>query len=207
MNRYPIAPIGYPELAAAANPADASAPEAFADILYDTQTYLDNATVGLTFFGAAQANPTLSNMNQGGSLPMGNYLSIDHITCDVWADAGWITTAAGGVTGAGDDVGLLLMQGRPVYTLNLDNKPYGPWPLLAAGATGKVDTFGWGTFTAEESLQQGQNGQGGQYIGQSIIIPPLVNWSITIAWAAAQNLTDDYRIRLNLHGTRYRRVR
>lgn len=207
MRAYPIAPIGYNQLSLAANPQDANAPESFADILYDTQTYLDNASTQLTFFGTAQAAATLSNMQQGGQLAAGQYFSIDHICCDVWADAGWITTAAGGLTGAGDDVGLLLMQGRPVLTLTLDNKPYGPWPLAYAGAGARVDTFGWGTFTAEESLQQGQNGQGFLYIGQSILLPPLVAWSITVQWAAAQNLTDDYRVRLSLCGTRYRRVR
>lgn len=165
MRAYNIPAVSYLQLGHASNPQSANAPEAYADILYDTQTYLDNATTQLTFFGAAQANVSLSNMQQGGSLASGNYFAIDHITCDMWADAGWITTAAGGVTGAADDVGLLLMQGRPTLTLTLDNKPYGPWPLLAAGASGGVDTFGWGTFTAEESLQQGQNKAGYLYLG------------------------------------------
>jgi hypothetical protein len=207
MRAFPIAPISYGELASASAPSDARQPEAYSDILFDTQTYLDASTTELTFFGTAQANATLSNMAQGGSLGMGNYFSIDHITVDLWPDAGWTTTTAGGVAGLADDIGLLLYQGRPVYTLTLDNKPYGQWPLLAAGGMGGVSVFGYGTFTAEESLQFGQVKCGGHYIGQSLVIPPLVNWNFRVQWAAAQNLTDDYRVRLSLHGTRYRKVR
>lgn len=205
MKRYQIHNVSYGDLRARSRPQAPNQPEAFADTLYDTQTYLDNSSVALTFFGAAQPDLTLGNIG-AGSLPDGQYFSIDHISLDAWADAGWVTTAAGGVTGAADDLGLLLYQGRPTLTLTLNNKPYGPWPLLAAGGSGGVDVFGWGTFTAEESLQTGQVRVGGMFVGQSIVIPPLVSFRAVVNWSAAQNLTDDYRLRLSFVGTRYRPV-
>lgn len=208
MRAYPIVPKSYAELRRASRPGGGRSvgPEYYAAPLYDTQTYLDASSTELTFFGANQTNKTLGNLPQGGYLPEGQFFAIDHITVDMWPDAGWATTAAGGVTGIANDVGLLLYQGRPVWTLTLNQKPYGPYPLIQAGGSGGVAAFGYGTFTAEESIQFGANMVGCQHIGQTLIIPPSINWSITVQWAAAQDLTDDYRIRFGLQGVQYRPV-
>lgn len=204
--RFPIAPVSYGKLAGASRPSNAGQPQSYADILFDTRTYVDNSTATLRFFQTTQSGETVSNMQSAGQLPSGNYFSIDRIAIDVVPDAGWATTAAGGVAGIANDLGLLFYQGQPVLTLTMNQKPYGPWPAIACGGLGSIDVYGYGTFTAEESIQFGQKTPGGLYIGQSLVIPPLTSFHIDIDWLAAQDLTDDYRVRVSLVGTRYREV-
>ncbi len=205
--RRPIKPYTYEQLHAAARPNNPDQPEAFADYLFDVRTYLDAATTTLRFYATTQNALTLSSSALSGQLQAGNYFAIDSIRLDYWPDAGWATTAAGGVVGIADDIGLLIYQGRPVITLNLNQKPYGPWPAIGCNGMGGVNAFGYGTFTAEESIQFGNNAPGGGlYIGGSIIIPPLTGFFVDIDWSAAQDLTDDYRIRCTMVGTRYREV-
>ncbi len=205
--RHPIRNYTYQELQAVSRPKSADQPEAFADYIWDVRTYLDAATTTLRFFSTTQAALTLSNLQLPGQLQAANYFSIDEFRLDLWPDAGWATTTAGGVPGIADDIGLLLYQGRPTLTLNLNQKPYGPWPAIGCKGMGGVNGFGWGTFTAEESIQLGNNAPGsGLFIGGSIIIPPLTGFFVDIDWSAAQDLTDDYRVRLTMTGTRYREV-
>ena len=207
--RYPVRARTWRELNDAAFPGQVNQPEVYAHHLYDTQTYLDNATTQLTFFAATQADRSLSNLQTGGQLEDPQFFDIWGISCSAWADAGYVTTAAGGVTGAIDDLGLLIVQGRPRLTLQISDKQYGPWKLESCHAMGGPVGFGWGTFTAEESLQYSNNGppDGGLWVGGSITIPPKVGWRMTVDWPAAVNLTDDYRICIGLFGVLSRAVR
>jgi hypothetical protein len=185
-------------------------PETIRHILYDTQTYTDNSTTELTFFGAAQSDRTLSNMPQGGSLPEGQYFAIREVCLDVFAAAttAFVTTAAGGVTGAVDDLGVLLINCRPVLTIELNDKKYGPVPAVACrGLGGPVGGMS-GTFTAEENLQWATNGRPGDgfFHENGIIVPPQTSFTVRINWAAAANITGDQKVRVALRGTLYRRV-
>ena len=206
---FAIRPKTFQQLNAEAFPQSVGQPECFAHYWYDTQTYLDNATTQLTFFAATQADRSLSNLPTAGQLEDPQFFEIHCIMLDAVADAGFVTTAAGGVAGAIDDLGLLMVTGRPRVTLNISDKQYGPWPATLMHASGGPVGFGWGTFTAEESLQYGNNGppDGGLFIGGSIIIPPKVGFRLTMDWPAAVNLTDDYRLKMTLGGVLHRAVR
>ena len=193
-----------------ANPRRPNQPEAVPWILYDTQTYVDNSTTELTFFAAGQSDRSLSNLATAGSLPHPNFFELHYVMLDVipTAATAWVTTAAGGVAGILDDLGMLLVSGRGFWTLTLSDKDWGPFPVQALHGSGGPTGGGWGTFTAEESLQFANNSipDGGFHVGGTLIIPPKVGFRMTMRWPAAVNLTADYRLRLNLLGFMYRRV-
>lgn len=194
------------QVQAAATPPSGRSQEAIWHGVYDTQTYVDNTTTRLTFFQQTNVDKTLSNMEASGQFPAPQSFQIHNICCDIWNAAG-VSTAAGGVDGQLNDLALLLFVGRPTWTLTISSKQYGPYPLTLLHGTGGPTGFGWGTFTAEESLQFARNepSQGWNYFGR-IIIPEQVSFSIELNWAAAQNLTADARIRLTMLGVLNRRV-
>lgn len=210
MSKWPIIPRTFPELRVRANPTQPGQPEAVPWWFYDTQTYTDNSSTELTFFAATQNDRSLSNWQQAGALPDPNFFEIHGLMVDIYSTTAtqFVTTAAGGVTGAIDDLGLLLLTGRPRITLSLSDKDYGPWPLSVCHGTGGPTGFGWGTFTAEESLQFANNGifDGGAHIGGALLIPPKVSFTARMQWPAAVNISGDYRIRLTMAGTLYRRI-
>lgn len=186
-------------------------PEGIPHWLYDTQTYTDNSSTELTFFAATSTDRSLTNLESGGTLPEPNTLYLHNIFIDYLSStAPYVSTAAGGVAGFIDDFGQLHMNGRGRVVLTIADKRYGPWPITAFQGLGAVNGFGWGTFTAEESLQYGHNalgvGSGRGVIGGAIIIPPKVGFSVVITWPAALNLTGDARLRVTLHGALYRKV-
>lgn len=194
------------QLAAAANPQLANQPEAIPWILYDTQTYTDNSTTTLSFFSATNTDKTLSNMESSGQLPDPQYMVIHFVTCDF---LGTPTTAAGGVAGVLNDTELLLKGGRGTFTFTMSNKNYGPFPLMACHSLGGATGVGYGTFTAEESIQQanvGIPGSGGFPFMGALVVPPKVGFGVTLNWSAAQDTTADVRIRIGLAGVLYRRV-
>lgn len=193
-------------VAAAATPPSGNSPEAIWHCAYDTQTYTDNATVSLNFFSAVQADKTLSNMESAGQFPAPQYFQIHQICCDLLPAAG-VSTAAGGAVGNLDDFALLLFNGRPTWTLTISNKNYGPYPLTTLHGTGGPTGFGYGTFTAEESLQYAKNdGSPGWNYNGSLIIPMQTSFSFAVNFAAAQQLTADVRIRISMFGVLNRRV-
>lgn len=188
-------------------PSGAS-PEAIWHEFYDSQTYTSAATTRLTFFNNTNADATLSNMPSSGQLPDPQYFSMYDLTLDFLPATSYVSTAAGGIAGKLDDFGRILMVGRPTWTLILSDKRYGPYSLTLLHGTGAIQGFGWGTFTAEESLQFAHNnlGAGWNYHG-SLIIPPKNNFSIEVNWAAAQTLTEGNPVlRLGIHGILSRRV-
>lgn len=210
MPKINIPVLNYEQLVAMANPRSAQIPEAVPWWFYDTQTYTDNSTTQLTFFAATTGNRDLSNLESGGQIPDPNFFAIHYFNADFMSNAAgtpYATTGAGGIAGALDDVGRLLLSGRARFTLTISDKRYGPWPLSVTGGTGAAVGNGWGTFTAEESIQTGYNAlHGGAYIGGKIMIPPKVGFSVVIDWPAAVDLTADYRVRLSMYGVYYRRI-
>lgn len=209
--KFPITPRSYRDLERLSAPGTAEAPEASRWTFYDTQTLTDNVTTQLNFFVNAQADKSLGNMQNGGQLPQPSFFEIFGITLDVFSTTavGYVTTAAGGIDGVINDMGAILLTGRGRFTVNLSDKSYGPFPLSELHGTGGPIGGGWGTFTAEESLQYANNGvfDGGFWVGGSWIIPPSTNFSIVIDFPAALNLTGDYRLRVGMAGVLHRAVR
>lgn len=201
-----IVALTWDQIIARGAPRTASEPEAYRDVLYDTQTYVDNATVNLTFFATLQTDKTLGNMPQAGALPAATAFVISAFSSE-WLFAGASNPGAGGVATL-NDLLLLLNDGRPALTLTISDKTYGPWPLAYAGAFGFPTFFGYGTTTADTLAgvvaQPAPNG--GFFIGNGLFLLPNVQFQAVAVWSAAQNISGNRLVRLSAHGTRYRRV-
>ncbi len=189
-------------------PPSGNAPEAIWWQYYDTQTYVDATTLNLNFFQVTNVDPTITNMKAAGQLPDPHWLSIYDVTCDFLI---LNTSVAGavGVTGAYNDLALLLLVGRATWTLNISDKNYGPFSLTLLHGTGGPVGFiaANGTAAATEQHQIASNvlNPGWNYKG-SLIIPPKTNFGITVNWAATQDLTANVVMRLSLHGILSRRT-
>lgn len=197
------------ELNNLAFPVEAGQPEAVPWIFYDTQTYTSAVTTTLTFFGAAQADRTLSNLNQGGQLPEPQYFEIYNLGFDVINDG----SAVVGVTevGIADDIQKLMLVGRPIFNLEIANKNYGNFPLSALHTSGGVWTaIAAGNTAATGNIQFANNSvpDGGWNWFGGVVIPPKQNFSITLVWSAAQTLAaGNPPLRFWLSGTLHRVVR
>lgn len=197
------------ELQQAANPAAANQPEAIPWFLYDTQTYTSGTTTSLTFFQTVQTDKTLGNMESAGQLPDPQYFIIHYVTCDILDAPVSTTSTAAAALGPVNDIELLLKTGRGIFTFQISNKNYGPFPLTLCQSTGGATGFGTATFTASQSAWYGNNGipgSGGFPFLGAIVIPPKVGFSITCQWTSAQTLSGNQSIRLGLAGVLYRRV-
>lgn len=195
---------------AAATPPSGAAPEVIWHQLYDTQTYPATGITRLTFFAAANADKTLCNLDVGGVLPSPQTMQIHNICLDLLpaVATGGVSTAAGGAAGNLDDLARILFLARPTWTLNISSKAYGPYSLTALHGTGGPDGFGWGTFTAEESLQYGRNSvaPGWNYFGR-VIIPEQVSFNIVVNFQGTLVPTvAAVSMRLSLFGVLNRRV-
>lgn len=208
--RRPVAPKTYDELKAQSEPWAADTPAADPWIEYDVQSYDSGVTTRLTFFQQTQANASLSNIEAGGVLPFPTYLEIHGICFDAYpGDGTYASTAAGGVGGVVDDIGRLIHASLASWTFQLAGKSYGPFPLAACSGLSAPGGHGYGTFTAEESIQFGTNGPRdmGFFVGGAWIIPPQQSYNIVVEWPAAVTLTQgDYDVRFALVGTKYRKV-
>lgn len=194
------------QIQAEATPPSGRSQEAIWHQVYDTQLFVDNSTTRLTFFSAVQADKTLSNMPAAGMFPAPQSFQIHNVCMDAWT-ALPLSTAAGGAVGDLNDLALIMFVGRPTWQLNISDKTYGPYKLTTLHGTGGPTGFGWGTFTAEESLQYARNEQGGgwNYFGK-VAIPEQVAFNMELNWAAVQDITADWRIAVSLFGVLNRRV-
>lgn len=206
-----IAPLIVPrtrmQLEELANPQGKGVSEAVPWILYDTQEYTSTATTTLNFYQTQQSDRTLSNLLQGGALTEPNYFEIYNLGFDVLLD---MTTVAGGETGALDDIAKLMLVGRPIFTLTIQDKNYGPFPLSFLHTSGGPHGFGWGTFSAPESVQYGNNSvpDGGWNWRGSVVIQPKVGFSVQVQWNAAQTLAaGNTFLRFWMAGCLHRAVR
>ena len=191
-------------LARASTPASGSGPEAIWHELYDTQTYVDNTTTRLQFFQVTNVDQTITNMPAAGQLPDPQYFSVYQICVDYLTQN--TVGAAASVVGELNDIKLLMMVGRPVWTLTISDKRYGPYSLSVLHGTG-APVGGVDAGTAVEIHQWGSAplNAGWNYQG-SIIIPPKVNFGIEVVWAGAQNTTANVNLRVALFGILSRRV-
>jgi hypothetical protein len=196
------------QLRAASTPPSGASPEAIWHQFYDTQTYTDATTTRLTFFQSTNVDATITNMPAAGQLPDPQWLSIYNVTLD-FLNEGPTVSSAGAATGQLNDVSLLLMVGRPTWTLNISDKRYGPYSLSALHGTGApAGNVGGGSGAANDfTIQYGHNAlnPGWNYSG-TLIIPPKTNWNVEVVWSGAQDLTGDVKLRLSLFGILSRRV-
>lgn len=196
------------QVLAAATPPSGASQEAIWDQRYDTQTYPTTGVRILTFFGAVNNDKTLSNMEAAGQFPAPQSFRIFDICADIFPSAAGVSSSAGIAAGNVDDLQKILFQARPVWSLNLSNKIYGPYSLTVLHGTGGPQGIINGTYTAPIDLQLARNetSPGWNYQG-SIIIPEQTSFNITVAF---QNtlvpVAVDHLIRLSLFGVQQRRV-
>lgn len=187
-------------------PPSGRSPEAIWHMVYDTKVYTDNATVSLNFFDAANVGTLdLSNMELPGQFPAPQVFDIHGVFCDMWTAAGVSTSATN--TGNINDIMLLLFVGRPRWILTIQQKNYGPYPLSTLHGTGAPKVFGFSSDGAE-ILQQAaaDNCPGWNYNG-SLTVPANTAFQFNVTWAAAQDITADWRIRIAMTGKLSRAVK
>lgn len=206
--RRPVVARTFTELKDQSEPWSPNQPAADPWIEYDVQLYTSAATTRLAFFQQTQATPDLSNIDAGGVLPFPNYLEIHGIVLDAYPEDGsWISNTAD-ETGILDDIGRLIHSSRASWTLYIAGKTYGPFPLAACtGLSSPAGLIGWTVATSD--AQQGTNGPRdmGFFVGGAWTIPPQQSYSVIVEWQTAVTLTvDDYKLRMGLVGTKYRKV-
>lgn len=190
---------------AGATPPSGGAEESIWHQAYDTQTFTDNTTTRMVFFQTANADRTLSNMDQGGAFPRPQKLRIFNICLDILSPVPVSTSLT--ITGVLNDLALLLFGAnqRPTWTLNISQKAYGPYSLTTLGGTGGPAGFGFSS-DGTEIIQFARNDPSGgwNYFGR-VTIPEQVNFNLEINYAATADITEDKRFRVSLFGVLNRR--
>lgn len=191
---------------AKAIPPSGRSPEAIWHVVYDTKVYTDNSTVSLNFFDSANIGTLdLSNMEAAGQFPAPQVFDIHGIFCDLWTAAGVSTNAA--TPGNVNDIYLLLFVGRPRWLLTIQQKNYGPYPLASLHGLGAPVAFLSSTVaTVSQQFASNDRSPGWNYNG-SITIPAQTSFQFNVTWAAAQDLTADWRVRIAMSGKLSRAVK
>lgn len=212
--RFPVVPKTKAELNALANPSSANQPEALPWVLYDTQTYVSGTTTTLTFFQQTNADPTITNMQTGGQLVDPNYFRVYYAYLDVLSRPS-INSDVGPATATGllDDIAQLMLTGRGIWTLNLQDKQTGPFPLSVLHSTGYANGLATmaqsgAAAAAEDRFESGQAGDPRTTFcfDGSVVIKPKVGWNMKLQWSGALALTGDTPLRVSLAGVWYRAV-
>lgn len=191
---------------AKAIPPSGRSPEAIWHVAYDTKIYTDNTTVSLNFFDSANVGALdLSNMEAAGQFPAPQVFDIHGIFCDMWTAAGVSTSATN--TGNINDIMLLLFVGRPRWILTIQQKNYGPYPLVTLHGMGAPAVFGFSSDGAEILQQAAMDRSPGWNYNGSITIPAQTSFQFNITWAAAQDTTADWRLRIAMSGKLSRAVK
>lgn len=176
-------------------------------VLFDTQTYLSGATTALTFFQTTPANPTLGNMNTGGSLPVDTWLEIEWMCVSALVPA---TSTATGLNGAWGDMSQLMWEAAPTHRLKIQDKDYGTLPVSFFGSEGGISGFGYNEAAAGAVAAEYANfGNGcGFWCGGQITIPPQAGFNAQLAWNAPVTLPSgtDIPIRVSYLGTLHRPI-
>lgn len=207
MAKVPVVPMTTDRLKALTEPRSTPGGnmEAYRHILYDTQTYpAAGAAAPLTFFQVTNADRTLSNMEQAGTLPDPKFLQLWYVSCDII-----LPVAADAAPQQLQDLANLISVGRPIFSLIISDKEYGPWPLSFLHCSGGVVGFGYAAAAvAATATEYGNNGimDGGFCTDGAIVIPPKVGFNATIRWGNPQAVLADTLIRVNLDGVISRRI-
>ncbi len=186
-------------------PPSGRSPEAIWHCAYDTQTYTDNSTTSLDFFAAVNADKSLSNMESAGQFPAPQVFNLYTISADLWTAVGVSTSAT--TVGNVNDIYLLMFTGRPRWTFTLQNKTYGPYPLSTLHGSGGPEA--WLSQTVATVTQQAARNalHGGWNYNGSITIPAQTSFQFNVTWAAAQDITANWLLRISLFGILSRAVK
>lgn len=190
---------------AQASPPSGGSEEAIWHQIYDSQTFTDNTTTRMVFFQAANADRTLSNMDQGGALPRPQKLQLYNVCLDILSIIPVTTSAT--LTGVLNDLALLMIGSaqRPTWTLFISQKAYGPYSLTTLGGTGGPTGFGFSGDGAEIIEYARNDPSGGwNYFGR-VIIPEQVNFTTEINYAATADISENKIFRFSLFGVLNRR--
>jgi hypothetical protein len=198
------------ELDLMANPQAANVPECVPYQLYDTQNIANAATGPFTFFTALNNDKTLSNVESAGSFPDPQYFIVHYIAAD-FLQVPTATTLANEPNQALANVENILKTCRATITLSISNKAYGPFSLTMCHSTGGATFSGYGYGTAANgtssgAVNNGIPGSGGFPVGGAIVIPPKVNYSVTVNLSTAATVSATVPVRVSLLGVLYRRV-
>lgn len=194
------------QVEAMATPPSGAAAESIWHQLYDSQTFTSASSTKLVFYQTANSDKTLSNIDQGGTLPRFQTLQIHNICMDILSTIPVSTSAT--LTGVLNDLALLTigLAQRPTWTLTLSAKAYGPYSLTTLHGTGGPDGFGFSSDGAEIiQYARMDNSPGWNYYGR-VIIPEQVSFDMTVNYAATATLTEDKLFRSSLFGVLTRRV-
>ena len=187
-------------------PQSGRSPEAIWHLIYDTKVYTDNATTSLNFFDSTNVGTLdLSNMELPGQFPAPQVFDIHGIFCDLWTAAPVSTSADN--TGNINDTMLLMFVGRPRWILTIQQKNYGPYPLRTLHGLGAPKVFGFSSDGAEILQQAANDNSPGWNYNGSLTIPANTAFQFNVTWAAAQNLTADYRLQIAMTGKLSRAVK
>lgn len=198
-----LIPKSYQTLGFQARAGAGDSPEVLPWYFFHRRTYTSGTTVALTFFDAVETDPGLSNMELAGQIPTPQYMEVYSFHFDVLQP---VSTAAGGVAGAINNVELLRRSGRGRWLFELSSKVYGEFPLTAIGPVGNPTGFGWGTFTAEESIQYAGWAALWSATDPIITIPPTTGFRARTRWNTAQTLDSDEVVEFGLYGALHRKI-
>ena len=200
---------------ALAQPPSGGTAECIYQQYYDSQLYTSAATLTQKFFQVSNVDSTLTNLPQGGQLPAPQLFQIYDICLDVLpVTPVSLSTAVGPMVATGilNDMALIIFGSaqRPVWTLNISNKNYGPYSLTVLHGTGGPTGWFAGSSIATSSgtLQYGRNdpSRGWNYLGR-MSIPQQVNFYVELDWAAVATLVaGNPYLRLSLFGVLNRRT-
>lgn len=201
-----IIPKTFDVLMAQSKPQRANQPEAVTGMQFDTIQYPQAGTSSLALFDTVRSDKTLSNMEQAGQLSAGKFLELRRIYCDILSTPTITTTAS--AAGSLNDLEILLKTSRATITFTMNDKPYGPYPLAAAGrlggAVGVIAMAGTETAPARNIVQQGNNGDNGG-IPMDLTIPPSTAFGVLLNFSSTAISVATY-LRITLFGVLHRRV-
>lgn len=205
--KFKIDPLTYQQLDALSQPASANQPEALPWVLYSTKTFTSASTTTLQFFdGAEGADLSLTNVPAAGQLSEHEYFRIMSVGLDI---LGRPTTSAGGQLGILDDIHQIALTGLGRWEILFNDKKFGPFPISFLHGSGGAVGIGWGTFTAEESIEHANNGvfDGGFWVGGTYTIRPKMVFPMTMTWPAALTLAGgNPKLRAYMIGVKFRRT-
>lgn len=206
--RIPIRGYTFEELEGQATPAALPGGnlEAYHQPYYDTQTYPAAGIGELTYFQDVSNDRSLSNMEAQGQFPDPKFFRLFGIMCDILLP---------NAVDAWDDMVNLISIGRPMLSLTISDKLYGPIPLQMCHTSGGIQGFGThaaattvAATTIDVVTQYANNGiqDGGFSHDGAILIPPKIGFNINVRWGNAQAVANDTLIRVLLDGVIYRRI-
>jgi hypothetical protein len=204
--KYPTRASSYQALFNNANVTNASVPEAIPWIYFDQQNFATLWT-SINFFGAAQNDLTLGNIEQPNTIAGEKYFMLYAITADFQMGASNVSNSS--TAPQFDDARIIMETSRATLSLTLADKLIFRIPLAACHAIGGYQAWIAGSnFSGSTIFNAVQNmaSDGAWWCDGAIILPPRQSFQFNVAGVASA-LSATRAIRLSLHGVLYRPVR